>query len=278
MLNAKITFFILLTMSTLLNAATMFSLSGVKKVYPVVEISSKVIPLEYKALAQTEIKATAKALNIDTTGYDSTSLALLVNEKKVANLTIINLRLLIGETVLRATNRENVFAITYDSRESFILNDVEELEDKFEDALDSLLSKFSEQHGEENKATLKAESTGNVLSLETCYETNYEEAVKRAKKERKNILLVLVSNYCPWCRKFEDKVLMDVEVNKTIQSKYVPLILNKEKDEFPKEFNSSFTPIMHFLDYKTLKSYKKIIGYNNKDEFTYFIKTDKKGN
>ena len=87
-------------------------------------------------------------------------------------------------------------------------------------------------------------------------------------------MLVLVSNFCPWCRKFEQRVLLKKEVNDLIQKNYIPLILNKEKDPFPKEFDTGFTPIIHFIDYKTQKSYKNVIGYNNKDEFTYILKTD----
>ncbi|QSZ42968.1 thioredoxin fold domain-containing protein [Sulfurimonas aquatica] len=262
-------------LSTLLNASTMYSLSGVKKVYPVVEISARSVPAEYKALAQNEIIAIAKELNIDTSGYDSTSLALLVNEKNINDTTLISMRLLIGETVIRASNKENIFALTYDNKESFILEEIDEIEDKFEDTLDSLLTKFSEQYKEENKPSIKTTISEHDFASQMRYETNYDEAVRKAKKYHKNIMFVLVSNYCPWCRKFEQKVLMNPKVDKTIQSKYIPLILNKEKDKFPQKFNSSFTPIMNFLDYKTLKSYKNIIGYNNKDEFTYFIKKDK---
>ena len=276
MISSKIIFFSLLVISSLLNASTMFSLSGIKKVYPVVEISSKSIPSGYKSLAQDEIKTMAKDLNINTSGYDSTSLALLINEKRINDITLINLRLLIGETVTRESTKENIFAITYDNKESFILNELDDVEDKFEDALDMLLTKFSEQYTEENKLSAKTKASGDDFSSHLQYETNYEEAVRKAKKQHKNIMFVLVSNYCPWCRKFEQRVLMDTKVNKTIHSKYIPLILNKEKDEFPKEFNSSFTPIINFLDYKTIKSYKNIIGYNNKDEFLYFIKTDRK--
>lgn len=268
---------LLLLLSSTLNASTMFTLSGVKKLYPVVEISSKMIPVEYKDMIRNEIISTTNSLNIDTATYGSTSLAMLVNEKKIGNITRITLRLLIGETVIRTTNRENIFAITYDNKESFNADSIDDLEDKFEDALDSLLTKFSDQYKEENKAAQTKKSEHEFASVMN-YETNYEEAVKKAKKLHKNILLVLVANYCPWCRKFEQRVLMDKNIDKLIQDKYIPLILNKEKDEFPKEFNSSFTPIMNFIDYKTLKSYKNIMGYNNKDEFTYFVKTDKKSN
>ena len=267
---------ILLMLSSILNATTMFTLAGIKKVYPVVEISSSLIPSEYKKLIYSELKSTTKELQIDTTGFDSTSLAVLINEIHIGKSTLVNLRLLIGENVHRNSSQEKIFAITYDDKEHFIFRDGDDIEDKFEDALEALLTDFSDQYKEENRPLAKVEIKKDGFSSQMNYETNYQKAVKKAKKAHKNIMLVLVANYCPWCRKFEERVLSNVTTNDTIHSKYVPLILNKEKDDFPKELNNSFTPVINFIDYQTLKSYKTVIGYNNKDEFLYFVKSDSK--
>ena len=107
------------------------------------------------------------------------------------------------------------------------------------------------------------------------YETNYDEAIKKGKKLHKNIMLVLVANYCPWCRKFEQRVLIKKEVNDLVQKNYIPLIINRETKKFPKKFDKSFTPIVHFIDYKTEKSNASIVGYNNKDNFVYLLKSNK---
>ena len=132
----------------------------------------------------------------------------------------------------------------------------------------------TKQNIEENKKITKVVIDEHNFASEKKYETNYQEEVKKSKKLHKNIMLVLVSNYCPWCRKFEQRVLLKKEVNAIIQKNYIPLIINREKEPFPKEFDTGFTPIVHFIDYKTQKSYKNVIGYNNKDEFTYILKTD----
>lgn len=271
----KLLFLVLMSFVYTLSASTMYTLSGIKKVYPVVEISSDIIPAEYKSLTLEEIKSITNKLGIDTKGYDTTSLAMLVSQKQIEDITYITLRLVIGETVMRHTNNKDVFALTYDNKQSFVLHNKDELEDKYEDALDMLLTTFSEQYEEENKPKVKMKEASGEFADVMGYETNYEVAVQKAKKEKKNILFMLVSNYCPWCRKFEQRVLMDSVVDKNVKEKYIPLVLNKEKDEFPQKFNSSFTPIVNFLDYKTLQSYKKIVGYNNKEEFTYFITKDR---
>lgn len=261
----------------MLNASTMYTLSGINKLYLVVEIGGKTVPLSYKNMILESLQSTTDELKIDTKGYDPRSLAVLVNENVFNDTTVVTIQLVIGEEVRRLDNNEKTFALTYQSIGSFSLGEDDELEEVFEDTFDSMLEKFAEQYTEENKKIAKIEINEENFAAEMKYETNFDEAVKRSKKEEKNIMLVLVSNYCPWCRKFEQRVLLKEEVNSIIQNNYIPLILNKEKDPFPKEFDTGFTPIVHFIDHKTQKSYKNVIGYNNKDEFTYILKTDTSG-
>ena len=269
----RIFLFIFFT-NIILNASTMFTLSGINKLYLVVEIGGKTVPQSYKSTILESLKATTDELNIDTKGYDPRSLAVLVNEMRVNDTIVINIQLLIGEEVQRLSSNEKTFALTYQTMGHFFFNEGDDIEDAFEDTFDTMLVKFSEQYIEENKKITKVVINEENFASEMKYETNYEDAVKKSKKQQKNIMLVLVSNYCPWCRKFEQRVLLKEEVNAIIQKNYIPLILNREKDPFPKEFDTGFTPIVHFIDHKTQKSYKNVIGYNNKDEFTYILKTD----
>lgn len=258
----------------ILSASTSFTLSGINKLYLVVEISGKTIPKSYKSSIMESLHTVTDDLKIDTTGYDPRCLAVLINETKVNESTMINIRLIIGEEVKRLDNNEKTFALTYQSMDHFLFHEGDDLEDKFEDILDTMLLKFSEQYLEENKKISKVAIDEQNFASEMGYETNYKEALKKSQKLKKNIMLVLVSNFCPWCRKFEQRVLLKSEVNEIVQKNYIPLILNKEKDPFPKEFDIGFTPIIHFIDYKTQKSYHNVIGYNNKDEFTYLLKSD----
>ena len=267
-------FLLLFFTNIIVNASTIFTLSGVNKLYLVVEISGKTVPKSYKSMIMESLQTVTDDLKIDTTGYDPRSLAVLVNETKVNESTLINIQLLIGEEVKRLDNDEKTFALTYQSMGHFVLNNGDDLEDAFEDTFDTMLEKFSEQYIEDNKKITKIVINEENFASEMKYETNYDAAVKKSKKLQKNIMLVLVSNFCPWCRKFEQRVLLKNEVNALIQKNYIPLILNKEKDPFPKEFDTGFTPIIHFIDYKTQKSYKNVIGYNNKDEFTYILRSD----
>lgn len=273
---ANIKFFIplLFLLTTALSADTMYTLAGIKKVYPVVEVSGKNLPKSSKQKLYTQLKTATEELAIDTGGYDQRSLAVLVNEMYIGKAVVITVRLVIGEEVKRQDSEAKTFALTYDDAEHFILNEDDDTEEKLEDALDTLLAKFSEQYTEENQAFVKVVTDEADFAKAMGYETNYATAVKKAQKSGKNIMLVLVSNYCPWCRKFEERVLLKQDVNAIIQEQYIPLIINKEKEPFPKNLDQAFTPIIHFIDHKTLQSYESVVGYNSKDEFMYLLKKD----
>ena len=105
------------------------------------------------------------------------------------------------------------------------------------------------------------------FAKEVNYETNYEVALKKAKEQKKDIMFFMVANFCPWCVKFEKKVLSKKDTNAQIHKKYIPLIINREEKKFPKVFDSPIVPTIHFVDYETSKIKKTIVGYNKKDVF-----------
>ena len=99
------------------------------------------------------------------------------------------------------------------------------------------------------------------------YETVYEKAVSKAKKEGKDIMLVMVTHYCPWCRKFERDTLSKKSINKLVSKKYVKLILNREKRQFPDKFDTLRIPTTFFISSKNEKLIYKEMGYKTKKEF-----------
>lgn len=103
------------------------------------------------------------------------------------------------------------------------------------------------------------------------YETSYEVALKKAKEQKKDIMFFMIANFCPWCIKFEKKVLSKKDIDAKIKAKYIPLIVNREEKNFPVKFDVPTIPTVHFVDYKNENIKKTIVGYNNKDQFIYEI-------
>ncbi|WP_424558089.1 hypothetical protein, partial [Sulfurovum sp.] len=149
-MKLKISFLLVFFTNIILNASTMYTLSGINKLYLVVEIGGKTVPQTYKSTILESLKSTTDDLKIDTKGYDPRSLAVLINEKVFNDTTVVNIQLVVGEEVKRLDNNEKTFALTYQSFGSFSLNEDDELEDVFEDTFDTMLAKFAEQYTEEN--------------------------------------------------------------------------------------------------------------------------------
>ncbi len=99
------------------------------------------------------------------------------------------------------------------------------------------------------------------------YETEYETALNKAKKEKKNLMVLMITNYCPWCTKFENKTLVDKNVDSAIKSKYIPLIINKEEGNFPKYLDTPIVPTTYFIIPQKEEILHQSVGFSNKIEF-----------
>ena len=98
-MKLRILFLLLLLSGVILNASTMYTLSGINKLYLVVEISGKTVPSSYKEMILDNLKSTTDELKIDTKGYDPRSLAVLINERVYNNTTVVTVQLVIGEVM-----------------------------------------------------------------------------------------------------------------------------------------------------------------------------------
>lgn len=110
------------------------------------------------------------------------------------------------------------------------------------------------------------------FAKEVGYETNYNVALQKAKNEGKDLMVLMITNYCPWCSKFEKKTLSDKKIDEAIQSEYVPLIINKEEGGFPPYLNAPIVPTTYFVDPKEEKAYFERVGFVNKVEFLELLK------
>jgi len=90
-------------------------------------------------------------------------------------------------------------------------------------------------------------------------ENQYEQALSKAKKEDKILVMVIVKENCRWCDKIINRTLSDTNVQKELK-KYVTLIIDKDA-AFPSEFKENFFPSIFYIDAKTEKSVYENVGY-----------------
>jgi len=107
------------------------------------------------------------------------------------------------------------------------------------------------------------------------YETSYEKAVECAKIEKKDILLIQVTNYCPWCRKLEKKVLARDVVDSAVHKDFIPLIVNREEHTLPKRFDTPIVPVTYIISYEDDSKFSATPGYKGKSDFLLLLKKGK---
>ena len=108
------------------------------------------------------------------------------------------------------------------------------------------------------------------------YLRDYDTAVLQAKKEHKMIMLVMVADYCPWCRKFERKTLKSSKVAIAVKENFIPVIMdrNVDKSKYPEEFYTPLIPNVFFIDPKEPDNYvEDSIGYVRKAEYSATIES-----
>jgi thioredoxin-related protein len=260
--------------ATSLQASTMFLLTKIPQAYIVVENYSSKLSMSIKEDIFEEVKSTTDELGIDTSGFSHRTLAFIIYESYVGEALTLNIDLVLGEEMIRLDDKKEVYALTYEKRKQFPYGDKskEEIAEQTLEYVEHLLYDFSEQYKEDNETPiLDAGKDYKQFAKEHKYEIEYKKAVEKAKKENKQLMFVMVANFCPWCIKFEKKVLSDKNLNDQIHKKYVPLILNREEGAFPKKFDAPLIPTVFFVDPKDESIKIKSVGYHNRFKFINII-------
>lgn len=101
------------------------------------------------------------------------------------------------------------------------------------------------------------------------YHREYNTALAQAKKENKLVMLVLVGDYCPWCRKFERKTLQSANIAIKIQNNFIPVIVDKnlDKEKYPEKYYTSLVPTVRFIDPKKDVQISESLGYKKTKEY-----------
>jgi len=100
------------------------------------------------------------------------------------------------------------------------------------------------------------------------YFVNYEQAKAKALQTNKPLMLVLVTTTCPWCEKLKKQTLNKKIINNYVSQHFIPVILNKDKGEYPVgKFTAKVVPTVFFIDAKTETIIDSSYGYKSKKKF-----------
>ena len=104
----------------------------------------------------------------------------------------------------------------------------------------------------------------------TSWFTNYHDALQAAQDKNKRIYMLVVSDDCRWCKKFERTTLKDKKTLKKLQEKYILLHLSRDGDYIPKKFKTTPVPRHFFLTSKG-KEVFPVVGYRDVETFNGFL-------
>ena len=107
------------------------------------------------------------------------------------------------------------------------------------------------------------------FAQEMGYSRDYAKAFQQAKTENKPLMLVIVADYCPWCRKMERSTLESKEVRERVGKELVTVIMDQKYDlgRFPEAYQTPRKPTIFFINPKTDQHFLESIGYVKKKEF-----------
>jgi thioredoxin-related protein len=120
------------------------------------------------------------------------------------------------------------------------------------------------------KIVLLAFLMANLFAAEIVWNDTFDQAQAKAKKESKPLWVLITSEQCRWCRKFEATTLQDEEIVTKLNSKFVAVHVTRDKSVYPKNLSAKMVPMNYFLDnngtviysmpgYWTVEDYQSIL-------------------
>lgn len=104
-----------------------------------------------------------------------------------------------------------------------------------------------------NKILLTLSLLASCAFAELKWAASYDAALVQAKKEKKNVMVMLSKEDCPACEYMENTVFEEKAVVDTIEKGFVPVHIDIHNDFVPEGLGYIGTPTFHFLDAKGKK-------------------------
>lgn len=107
----------------------------------------------------------------------------------------------------------------------------------------------------------------SVFGAEIAWNTSYDSARAKAKKESKPLMVLITSEDCRWCRKLEATTLQDEQIISRINTQFQAINVTKDKSVYPKSLTAKMVPMSYFLDPSNGKVLYSIPGYWDSEDY-----------
>ena len=99
---------------------------------------------------------------------------------------------------------------------------------------------------------------------------DYDVGLQKAKVEKKLLYVLISSENCRWCKKFEKTTLSDTLIKDRLKKEFIVVKLIRENDEIDDKFKTTPIPRHYFLDLDGNIIYSAL-GYRDKVLFDSFM-------
>lgn len=107
----------------------------------------------------------------------------------------------------------------------------------------------------------------SIFGADIRWNTSYDSARAKAKKESKPLMVLITSEDCRWCRKLEATTLQDEQIISRINTQFQAINVTKDKSIYPKSLTAKMVPMSYFLDPSNGKVLYSIPGYWESEDY-----------
>ncbi len=111
----------------------------------------------------------------------------------------------------------------------------------------------------------------NLIKHKSISYHSFNEAIKKATKEDKILIIKATSKYCHFCKKMDRGVLIDKDVVEALDRDFVVVSVDLSKNELPMGLSTTMTPTFFFVS-KDKKLIKEVAGAWGKGDFLEILR------
>jgi thiol-disulfide isomerase/thioredoxin len=101
--------------------------------------------------------------------------------------------------------------------------------------------------------------------------SSYETALAEAKAKKKNLMVMITTDNCGWCKKMKRDVLVLEDIKQELSKNHIFVELNKRRDSYPEKLYPRFVPTFYTISATDEKIINERFGYQNKSAFLSYI-------
>lgn len=110
----------------------------------------------------------------------------------------------------------------------------------------------------------------SLFGADLDWSHDYEQTRQKAQKSQKPIYILITSDDCRWCRKFEETTLQIESVKKRLYSEFEVVHISRDRHEVPKQFETSPVPRHYFTNSSGEILYSSL-GHRQEECFESFM-------